>query len=68
MCVSAAFDLKMAHNLLHDVIVGTLYTVFIVFVYTLLKAVIHYDLSVLPISVMGFQKRFGAGQEGWWEV
>ena len=27
--------------------------------YTLLKVLGHYDLSVLPMSVMGFQKKFG---------
>ena len=35
----------------------------ILFVYTLLKVVSYYDLSVLSISVMGFQKKFGWG--GW---
>ena len=29
----------------------------ILFVYTLLKVVSNYDLSVLSMSVMGFQKR-----------
>ena len=28
-------------------------------VYTLLKVVSYYDLSVLSMSVMGFQKKFG---------
>ena len=32
--------------------------------YTLLKVVSYYDLSVLSMSVMGFQKNFG--WEGWW--
>ena len=31
----------------------------ILFVYTLLKLVYYYDLTVLPMSVMGFQKKFG---------
>ena len=31
--------------------------------YTLLKVVSYYDLSVLSMSVMGFQKKFGWG--GW---
>ena len=29
--------------------------------YTLLKVVGYYDLSVLSMSVMGFQKKFGLG-------
>ena len=32
-------------------------------IYTLLKVVSYYDLSVLSTSVMGFQKKFGWG---WW--
>ena len=32
--------------------------------YTLLKIVSYYDLSVLSMSVMGFQKRFGWGVGG----
>ena len=31
----------------------------ILFVYTLLKVVSYYDLCVLSMSVMGFQKKFG---------
>ena len=31
----------------------------ILFVYTLLKVFSYYDLSVLSMSVMGFQKKFG---------
>ena len=31
----------------------------ILFVYTLLKVVTYYDLTVLSMSVMGFQKKFG---------
>ena len=38
----------------------------ILFVYTLLKVVSYYDLSVLPMSVMGFQKKKGVG--GWCEL
>ena len=35
-------------------------------VYTLLKVVRYYDLSVLSMSVMGFQKKkFGWGVGGW---
>ena len=30
-------------------------------VYTLLKVVSYYNLSVLSMSVMGFQKKFGWG-------
>ena len=30
-------------------------------IYTLLKVVGYYDLSVLSMSVMGFQKQFGWG-------
>ena len=34
--------------------------------YTLLKVVSHYDVSVLSMSVMGFQnKKFGLGVDGW---
>ena len=36
----------------------------ILFVYTLLKVVSCYDLSVLSMSVMGFQKKFGWGWVG----
>ena len=32
--------------------------------YTLLKVVSYYDLSVLSMSVMGFQKKFGWGWVG----
>ena len=39
------------------------YHVYSVCIYTLLKVVGHYDLSVLSMSVMGFQKKFGWG--GW---
>ena len=34
-------------------------------VYTLLKVVGYYDLSVLPMSMMGFQKKIGLGVGGW---
>ena len=37
-------------------------------VYTLLKVVGYYDLSVLSMSVMGFQKKFGWGVGGWGEL
>ena len=38
----------------------------ILFVYTLLKVVSYYDLSVLFMSVMGFQKKLdGGGLVGW---
>ena len=33
----------------------------ILYVYTLLKVVGYYDLSVLSMSVMGFQTKFGWG-------
>ena len=36
----------------------------IMFVYALLKVVIYYDLSVLSMSVMGFQKKVGMGMGG----
>ena len=36
--------------------------------YTLLKVVGYYDLSVLSMSVMGFQKKFGCGVGGWGEL
>ena len=36
-------------------------------VYTLLKVVGYYDLSVLSMSVMGFQKKYlDGGWVGWW--
>ena len=40
----------------------------ILFVYTLLKVVGYYNLSVLSMSVMGFQKKkkFGWGVVGGW--
>ena len=39
------------------------------FVYTLIKVVSYYDLSVLSMSVMGFQKKkFGWGVGGWGEL
>ena len=47
---------------------GVLYTMCILSVYTLLKVVGYYDLSVLPMSVMGFQKKFGWGFSGWSEL
>ena len=34
---------------------------------TLLKFVGYYDFSVLPMSVMGFQKKIGWGVGGWVE-
>ena len=39
-------------------------------VYTLLKVVGYYDLSVLSISVMGFQKKslYGGWVGGWGEL
>ena len=42
----------------------------ILFVYTLLKVVNYYDVSVLSMSVMGFQKmkKFGWGVGGWGEL
>ena len=33
-------------------------------VYALIKVVSYYDLSVLSMSVMGFQKKFGYGVGG----
>ena len=35
---------------------------------TLLKVVGYYDFSVLSMSVMGFQKKFGWGVDGWGEL
>ena len=37
------------------------------FAYTLLKVVSYYDLSVLSMSVMGFQKNW-MGVDGWGEL
>ena len=34
-------------------------------VYTLLKVVSYYDVSVLSMSVMGFQKKVWMGVGGW---
>ena len=34
-------------------------------VYILLKVVVYYDLSVLSMSVMGFEKKIGWGWVGW---
>ena len=38
------------------------------FVYTLLKVVTYYDLSVLSMSVMGFKKKSLDGVSGWGEL
>ena len=38
------------------------------FVYTLLKVVSYYDLSVLSMSVRGFQKSLDGGGGGWGEL
>ena len=38
------------------------------YVFTLLKCDSYYDLSVLSMSVMGFQKKFGWGVGGWREL
>ena len=42
----------------------------ILFVFTLLKAVSYSDLSVLSMSVIGFQKKrsLDGGGGGWWVV
>ena len=40
----------------------------ILFVYALLKVVNYYDLSVLSMSVMGFQKKFQWRVGGWCEL
>ena len=40
------------------------YTMCILSVHTLLKVVGYYDLSVLSMLVMGFQKKFGWGWVG----
>ena len=40
------------------------YTICILFVYTFVKVVSYYDLSVLSISVMGFKKMWS----GWSEI
>ena len=37
-------------------------------VYTSLKVVGYYDLSVLSMSVMGFKKKFEWGVGGWGEL
>ena len=36
--------------------------------YTLLEVVGYYDLSVLSMSVMGFQKKFVCSVGGWCEL
>ena len=38
----------------------------ILFVYTLLKVVSYYDLSVLSVSVMGLQNKFGCDVSKFW--
>ena len=43
------------------------YTIYILSVYTSIKVVSYYDLSVLSMSVMGFQKKVWMGG-GWGEV
>ena len=43
-------------------------SVCILSVYTLLKVVSYYDLSVLSMSVMGFQKKVWMGEGGWDEL
>ena len=40
----------------------------ILFVYTLLKVVRYYDLSVLSMSVMGFQQQQRLDGGGWGEL
>ena len=40
----------------------------IMYVYTLLKVVGYYDLSVLSMSVMDFQKKVLMGAGGWGEL
>ena len=40
----------------------------ILFVYTLLNVVSYYDVSVLSMSVMGFQKKRLDGLGGWGEL
>ena len=40
----------------------------ILFVCTLLKVVSYYDFTVLSMSVMGIQKKFGWGMGGWGEL
>ena len=49
---------------------GVVYTICILSVYTLLKVVRYYDLSVLFMRVMGFQKKvwMGGGVGGWDEL
>ena len=37
----------------------------ILLVYTLLKGVSYYDLSVQSVSVVGFPKKFGCRVGGW---
>ena len=36
--------------------------------YTLLKVVGYYDMSVLSMSVIGLKKKFGWGVSGWGEL
>ena len=43
---------------------GRYYCICILSVYTLLKVVSYYDLSILSMSVMAFQKKFGWGVGG----
>ncbi len=44
---------------------GVVYHVYSACIYTLLKVVSYYDLSVLSMSVMGFQKEKSLDGGGW---
>ena len=48
-------------------VVYNVYSVCII-IYTLLKVVNYYDLSVRSMSVMRFKKKFGWGVGGWGEL
>ena len=57
--VSLGFLFKSSQNSSKPVLIFWSSIPCILFVYTLLKVVSYYDLSVMSMSVMGFQKKFG---------
>ena len=47
---------------------GVVYNVYSVCIYTLLKVVSYYELSVLSMSVMGFHKKIWMRVGGWYAL
>ena len=54
---------KSSHNSSKPVLIfwSSIPCVFCLYIYTLIKVVSYYDFSVLPMSVMGFQKKVWMG-------